>query len=57
MSVDGAERMRRAARIIAAINDKLQAHQPELGRASVVHITCRYDKTGKLEVQIQTTFS
>jgi hypothetical protein len=53
---DGADRMRRAAQVIAAIDQKLQAHELELGKASVIHVTCRFDKNGKLEVQIQTTF-
>ena len=53
---DGPDCMRRAARMRAAIDDKLEAHETELGKATVVHITCRYDKNGKLEVQIQTTF-
>ena len=53
---DGADRMRRAARVIDAIDEKLRACEVELGKASVIHVTCRFDRNGKLEVQVQTTF-
>lgn len=55
-TINSAERMRQADRVIAEVEAKLQAHRREVGEARVIHINCHFDNHGNLEITLQTTF-
>jgi hypothetical protein len=55
IDTSGADKMRQADKVLAAVTAKLEQHRTVLGRCRHGVVTWRFDERGRLEVKFQPT--